>query len=76
MCDGLITSNWWLMGDEFHSANVCKSIELGQYSKVVYVEKKNNGLSHISVTFKVPPSVQFKTPFVFVVVVQMTYNLL
>lgn len=28
------------MGEEFHSANVCKSIELGQYSKVVYEEKK------------------------------------
>lgn len=35
MCEGLITSNWWLMGEEFHSANVCRSTELGQYSKVV-----------------------------------------
>lgn len=40
MCEGLITSNWWLIGEEFHSANVSKSIELGQYNKVVYEEKK------------------------------------
>lgn len=46
MCDGLITSNWWLIGEEFHSANVSKSIELGQYNKVVYEEKKTKQIKN------------------------------
>lgn len=42
MCEGLITSNWWLMGEEFQSASVCRSTELGQYSKVVQRERERD----------------------------------
>lgn len=53
MWEGLTTSNWWLMGDELHSARVWRSIPLGQYSRFVYSKKgqKYDNLDKNSVSF-------------------------
>ncbi len=55
MCEGLTTSNWWLMGDELHSASVWRSIPLGQYSRFVYKEKQRqtNWVSDIYTSFTI-----------------------
>lgn len=47
MWEGLTTSNWWLMGDELHSARVWRSIPLGQYSRFVYSKIKKNKVSFL-----------------------------